>query len=405
MSQFTPRHQDTPMKLRATPEDDYDGTRSRAQSFEKPEIPYSSRSQEAQKIKNLSFWRNTDERDEEDEEWSDRHSPIPFILVIVILVVASCLLWFMVRWASGVNPNTPPAITADPAPFKVRPENPGGMMIPHQDKLVYGRLSPDASQPVERLLPPPEQPMPHSYPPAPQGYAAPPYPVHPQHPSQQPPAQPQGYPPAGYAPYPAAPAPPPNGAYYPPPPQEYGPQQQMQPPYPQQMPQPMQEDPRVVSSMAPPPTPGVISPHSVQQTIKPVKSASEDEDEDEDGEDFNAQEAQLELDQLIDAQMALNPPQKRYDSPSPLNSSLPKVQIASLPTRDMAKKEMNRLRAHHGHLFIGKPWDIQKISLGSDRGTTHRLVVGCATHQAAKKFCKQLQAEKIGYLVVAPAQR
>jgi hypothetical protein len=54
-----------------------------------------------------------------------------------------------------------PLIQADATPAKIRPEQPGGMTVPHQDKLVFQRLSPGGGEPtVERLLPPPEEPLP-----------------------------------------------------------------------------------------------------------------------------------------------------------------------------------------------------------------------------------------------------
>ncbi|MEE9251172.1 MAG: SPOR domain-containing protein [Alphaproteobacteria bacterium] len=53
-----------------------------------------------------------------------------------------------------------PLIKAENKPVKVRPEKPGGMEVPNQDKLVYSRLSPgEPPPPVERLLPPPEAPV------------------------------------------------------------------------------------------------------------------------------------------------------------------------------------------------------------------------------------------------------
>ena len=59
--------------------------------------------------------------------------------------------------------HAPPLITADTTPTKMPPAAPGGIEIPHQDKLVYQRLS-TAREPVqaraETLLPPPEEPMP-----------------------------------------------------------------------------------------------------------------------------------------------------------------------------------------------------------------------------------------------------
>ena len=54
-----------------------------------------------------------------------------------------------------------PLVRADPGPVKVRPENPGGMQVPDQDKLVYDRMRGDEKPPqVESLLPRPETPLP-----------------------------------------------------------------------------------------------------------------------------------------------------------------------------------------------------------------------------------------------------
>jgi hypothetical protein len=57
-----------------------------------------------------------------------------------------------------------PVIRADLSPIKVRPENPGGLQVPDRDKLVYDRIlnngSGETRATVERLLPPPETPLP-----------------------------------------------------------------------------------------------------------------------------------------------------------------------------------------------------------------------------------------------------
>jgi len=68
-----------------------------------------------------------------------------------------------------------PLIRANPGPVKVRPENPGGMQVPDQDKLVYDRMRGDEKPPeVERLLAWPEPPLPPptATPPAPAEKAA-----------------------------------------------------------------------------------------------------------------------------------------------------------------------------------------------------------------------------------------
>ena len=53
----------------------------------------------------------------------------------------------------------PPLIRAEVGPAKIAPEQPGGMEIPHQDKLVYEGVSSDQSDDEQgELLPPPEEP-------------------------------------------------------------------------------------------------------------------------------------------------------------------------------------------------------------------------------------------------------
>ena len=55
-----------------------------------------------------------------------------------------------------------PLLRAKEGPVKVRPESPGGLQVPNRSMLVYDRLSGDEGKapPVERLLPPPEMPLP-----------------------------------------------------------------------------------------------------------------------------------------------------------------------------------------------------------------------------------------------------
>ncbi|HEY0838118.1 MAG TPA: SPOR domain-containing protein, partial [Azospirillum sp.] len=75
----------------------------------------------------------------------------------------------------------PPLLEADATPHKLRPEQPGGLDVPHQDKLVYDRLNGKTGSgrgQVEHLLPPPEQPLPRpvvtpALPPPPPPLAAP----------------------------------------------------------------------------------------------------------------------------------------------------------------------------------------------------------------------------------------
>ncbi|WP_255542792.1 hypothetical protein [Azospirillum sp. INR13] len=67
------------------------------------------------------------------------------------------------RGPSRLSGDGPPLLTADPGPVKARPDQPGGLEVPHQDILAYERLRDHdggRGQTVERLLPPPEVPLP-----------------------------------------------------------------------------------------------------------------------------------------------------------------------------------------------------------------------------------------------------
>src|SRR5262245_33032495 len=70
---------------------------------------------------------------------------------------------FMTR--GGAGDGTVPLVRADARPAKIKPDSPGGMEVPHQDKEIYARMAQTEAPPpppakMERLLPPPEAPMP-----------------------------------------------------------------------------------------------------------------------------------------------------------------------------------------------------------------------------------------------------
>lgn len=82
---------------------------------------------------------------------------------LVVILLATLLVG---RWLGETPPPTPdqlPLIEAEGTPAKVHPADRGGVEVPHQDRLIYDRLAgeAEATQPkVERLLPPPEDPLP-----------------------------------------------------------------------------------------------------------------------------------------------------------------------------------------------------------------------------------------------------
>ncbi len=67
-----------------------------------------------------------------------------------------------------------PLIKAEEGPVKTRPDDPGGMAVPNQDKLVYDLVTGESEgETFERLLPPPEEPPPPPAPPAPKAEPVP----------------------------------------------------------------------------------------------------------------------------------------------------------------------------------------------------------------------------------------
>ncbi len=86
-------------------------------------------------------------------------------LAAAILVGGTSVLaagWYgATRWLGLGAEEVVPLIQADSRPYKVRPDDPGGLQIPNRDKLVYDRLTgEERPAPVERLLPAPERPLP-----------------------------------------------------------------------------------------------------------------------------------------------------------------------------------------------------------------------------------------------------
>jgi hypothetical protein len=87
-------------------------------------------------------------------------------VAIAVMGVFAGGLWFaytegMRHAVSAKDSADIPLIQADTRPFKLKPQNPGGMQRPDRDLLIYGEPRPQ----VEHLLPPPEQPMARPTPP------------------------------------------------------------------------------------------------------------------------------------------------------------------------------------------------------------------------------------------------
>lgn len=82
------------------------------------------------------------------------------ITVTVCVLLITGILYRAFSWTSP-KPGEIPTIKAETGTWKQRPEQPGGIDIPHQDVQVYQELDgKDAAKPgIEHLLPPPEVPQ------------------------------------------------------------------------------------------------------------------------------------------------------------------------------------------------------------------------------------------------------
>ncbi len=85
-------------------------------------------------------------------------------IMLASIIGLAVLGWFAVE--EGRNPPDIadlPVISANPAPFKIQPKDPGGMQIPHQEKLVFNRFSAGKEEEIKQersnIMPPPEEPV------------------------------------------------------------------------------------------------------------------------------------------------------------------------------------------------------------------------------------------------------
>ncbi|WP_343716887.1 SPOR domain-containing protein [Inquilinus sp.] len=83
------------------------------------------------------------------------------VILVVVLLFAGILISTYTSGGSVTMEGGVPIIRADRTEFRTRPEQPGGIDIPNQDRLVLQDLGrKQAPTNVATVLPPPEQPMP-----------------------------------------------------------------------------------------------------------------------------------------------------------------------------------------------------------------------------------------------------
>ncbi|MEI6557778.1 MAG: SPOR domain-containing protein [Rhodospirillaceae bacterium] len=276
------------------------------------------------------------------------------------VAVVGGLVWLGFRHSAGVTDEASlPLIKADPRPLRARPAQPGGMEVPNQGILVFDRLDPGSAPPmVERLLPPPEAPLPRPVapvvPPPPADAAAkgasrvaietvmapPPMAAKPGEDSAPPAAAPlapaAAAPPAAQAP---APAPAAKAAAVPAP-----------------------------ATAAKPPAaklaPGTQAPAQAHPAPAPKAAAT--------------------------ATAAVAKP-----APLALTGGSYRVQVGAVPKEADAQSEWRRLQSRHRDLLGSLSLSVVRADLG-DKGVYYRLQAGPLDEARARAICDQLKSQNVG---------
>lgn len=318
-----------------------------------------------------------------------------FLATFALAAFAGVVWYAYDRGLQAGSEATAPLIQADPSPIKVRPEQPGGLDVPNQDKMVYGALRPDRNggETVERLLPPPETPV---EPPQPVTAPATQAPVSPatgdiedrggpavaSQPAAGgtatvpiPPRTPQPVPGAGStattvaapdstdsteatAPPPPPPAPQPIDSSIPP----------ARAPEPTPSPEP---EPQV--AVAPPPPPAPVPQAAPRPAPRPEPAVE-------------AAPAPSPA-----PQPAATPPAGRF-----------RVQLGAFRDEAAARREWDRLSRRYPDVLSGLALRIQQVDLGAGKGVFHRIQGGMLSEAAAEQACATLKSRNQACLLVRP---
>lgn len=322
--------------------------------------------------------------------------------ILTGLVSVAIIAGYIWSGSGGDEPEAggePPLIQADDAPIRVPPENPGGLEIPHRDKLVLQRIPGEGEDPRrERLLPPPEEPLPPPQEEPVAAYEPPPESLSPlMEPESlsEPPAVAPGrsLAPSAAEPAPRAPTPPQRPAVK----SEPAPPSRTQPP-------PAQAR----SADGPTPLiPGAQQP-APQRSANAGSTAGSGGTyvwPSEGGRAGNAAPAQS-----GSAGRAAPPRQAETPTayvlppaatqPAPIGAGTFMVQLAAVSTAEQAQAAWSRLRGNNGDLLAGLSPSYARADLGT-KGVVYRLRAGPVQGETrARALCAQLAGRKVDCMVV-----
>lgn len=112
------------------------------------------------KAENRMPWlQSIDESQLKIEDDSLRRTWLIAGTAILAMVLFSGLIWYLYGRVSGDDPDAPFLVQAPAGPTKVEPADRGGMDVPHQKRLVFGRVSGEEKPVQEKVTAGPEEPL------------------------------------------------------------------------------------------------------------------------------------------------------------------------------------------------------------------------------------------------------
>lgn len=291
-------------------------------------------------------------RDGGGDSGKPRSRALPIFIALFALGAFTGIVWY--AYTQGVQSGAStvaPVIKAEEGPTKAKPEQPGGLQVPHQDKQVFQRLLPEGQTPqtVERLLPPPPEPL------------------------QPPPA-----------PAPAAPAATPSAIA---PAQPLPSQSVAERPVATPQPAPQTAPPQAAPQGVPPVPPAAPAPQPPQDTPARTQPAAESPAPQPMAEP-KAEPAQ--------------PQRQPQDNIAAVSGGGFKVQLAAVRSDEAAKQEWNRLKNRYKEELGALTLTVQRVDLGAGKGVYHRIQAGPLDEAAAERTCAALKAKNQACLVVRP---
>lgn len=281
-------------------------------------------------------------------------------------VFAGVLSYAYVIGGRGADDGAVPVVQADQRPVKVRPDDPGGIAVPFQDKEIYSRLgqgqseaAPAQAPKAERLLPPPEAPLPR-----PASAPPPPNPAIPEAPDIKPPSDS------------VAVVTPPTGKLV-----------AIEPKPEAKSPATGSVAPQASTNAQSSPTTGATaggssSPPSASSTTAKARSSASPSPT------------------TSPTQNAANIAAAVTPAAGPAAGF--RVQVGSVKSDSQAKREGERLKNQHTDVLGPLQLSVHRADLGT-KGVFYRIQLGPLTSaDAASDVCKKLSSRKVGCLVVRP---